>query len=120
MRRLLRGALLVASIGLALHLILPQIPGLERSARRLAGTSHLLVASALVAEVLSELCYAELLGRSVGTVARRRHGLGRWFMFRLTVTGYGASHVLPGGGAMAATITYAALRRRGWIPERWA
>jgi hypothetical protein len=24
--------------------------------------------------------------------------LGRWFMLRLTVTGYGAAHVLPGGG----------------------
>lgn len=29
----------------------------------------------------------------------------------------GASHVLPGGGATAATITYAALRRRGLDPK---
>ncbi len=116
-RGLLRGALLVASIGLALHLILPQIPGLERSARLLAGASHVLVAAALVAELLSELCYAGLLGRSVGMVARKRRGLGWWFMFRLTVTGYGASHVLPGGGATAATVTYGALRRRGLNPK---
>lgn len=106
--------LLVASVGLALHLVLPQIPGLERSARLLTGTSHALVAAALVAELLSEFCYAELLGRSVRIAAgRRRGGIGRWFAFRLTVTGYGASHVLPGGGATAATVTYSVLRRRG-------
>jgi uncharacterized protein (TIRG00374 family) len=39
-------------------------------------------------------------------------------MFRLTVTGYGASHVLPGGGATAAAVTYGALRRKDLDPER--
>jgi hypothetical protein len=67
--RALRGALLVASIGLALHLVFPQIPRIERSLRLISDTSHLLVGTAFVAEVLSELCYAELLGRSVETVS---------------------------------------------------
>jgi hypothetical protein len=71
-RRALRGILMVTSIGLALQLVLPEIPGLERSLQLISGTSHLLVGAAFVAEVLSELCYAELLGRSVGTVS----GLG--------------------------------------------
>jgi glycosyltransferase 2 family protein len=115
-RGLLRGALLVGSIGLALHLVLPQIPGIERSLWLVAGTSHALVATAFFAELASELCYAELLGRSVGTTNGRRPG--RWFMLRLTVTGYGAAHVLPGGGAAAATVTYGALRREGFDPER--
>jgi uncharacterized protein (TIRG00374 family) len=125
-RRALRGVLLVTSIGLALHLVLPQIPGLERSLRLVVGTSHLLVGAAFAAEVLSELCYAELLRRSVGTIARlgissrvrRRRGIGRWFMLRLTVTGYGISHVFPGGGAVATTMTYRVLRRRGFDPEK--
>jgi uncharacterized protein (TIRG00374 family) len=125
-RRALRGILLIASIGLALHLVLPQIPGLERSLRLVVGTSHLLVGAAFVAEVLSELCYAELLRRSVRTIARpgfsshvrRRRGIGRWFMLRLTVTGYGISHVLPGGGAVATTVTYRVLRHRGFDPEK--
>jgi len=34
-------------------------------------------------------------------------------MLRLTICGYGAAHVLPGGGAAAATVTYGALRARG-------
>jgi uncharacterized protein (TIRG00374 family) len=122
----LRGVLLVASIGLALHLVLPQIPGLERSLRLIVGTSHLLVGAAFVAEVSSELCYAELLGRSVGTIARPRYssrvgrhrGIERWFMLRLTVTGYGAAHVFPGGGAVATTMTYRVLRQRGLDPEK--
>ncbi len=123
MRRLLRGGLLVGSIGLALHLVLPQIPGIERSLRLVAETSHLLVGAAFLAELASEACYAELLGRSVGAVprsrtSRRPRGPGRWFMLRLTVTGYGAAHVLPGGGATAAAVTYGALRRKGLDPER--
>jgi uncharacterized protein (TIRG00374 family) len=115
-RRLLRGALLVGSLGLAVHLVLPQIPGIERSLRLLADASYVLVGAALVAEIASELCYAELLGRLVGAAHTRKPG--RWFMLRLTVTGYGASHVLPGGGAAAATVTYEALRRKGFGAER--
>ena len=120
-RRLVRGVVLVGSIGLALHLVLPQIPGLERSLQLIAGTSHLLVGAAFLAELLSELCYAELLGRSVGVIATGSspnfREPGRWFMLRLTVTGYGAAHVLPGGGAASAAVTYGALRRKGYDPE---
>jgi glycosyltransferase 2 family protein len=125
-RRALRVVLLVTSIGLALHLVFPQIPGIERSLQLIASTSHLLVGAAFVAEVLSELCYAELLRRSVGTVSgpgfssrdRRHRGIGLCFMLRLTVTGYGVSHVLPGGGAAAATVTYDVLRRKGFDAQK--
>ena len=116
MRRLIRGVLLVGSIGLAVHLILPEIPGIARSLRLVAGTSHLLVGAAFLAELASEMCYAELLRRSVGAMDTRRPG--RWFMLRLTLTGYGAAHVLPGGGAAAATVTYDALRLEGLKPAR--
>jgi uncharacterized protein (TIRG00374 family) len=127
-RRALRSTLLVASIGLALHLVLPQIPGLERSLRLVTGTSHSLVVAAFVMELASELCYAELLGQAVKMVSgaglsrrsRRRRGIGRWFMLRLTVTGYGVAHVLPGGGAAAATVTYGVLRRKGFDAEKVA
>jgi uncharacterized protein (TIRG00374 family) len=121
-KRWVRGVLLVGSIGLALHLVLPQIPGLEKSLRLVAGTSHLLVGGAFLAELVSELCYAELLGRSVGVISAgdsspRPRGPRRWFMLRLTVTGYGAAHVLPGGGAAATAVAYGALRRQGYNSE---
>ena len=51
----MRGTLLVGSIGLTLHLVLPQIPGIERSLRLVADTSHLLAGVALLAEFASEL-----------------------------------------------------------------
>jgi glycosyltransferase 2 family protein len=120
----LRSALLVASIGLALHLVLPHIPGLERSLRLVVDTSHLLVEVAFVVELAGELSYAELLGQAVRIVSgsglslksRRRRGIGRWFMLRLTVTGYGVAHILPGGGA--ATVTYGVLRSKGFDPAK--
>jgi uncharacterized protein (TIRG00374 family) len=121
-RKLVRGVLFVGSVGLALHLVLPQIPGLERSLRLVADTSHPLVGAAFLAELLSEVCYAELLGRSVGAIftagsSSSSRRLGRWFMLRLTITGYGAAHVLPGGGAAAATVTYSVFRRKGYDPQ---
>jgi glycosyltransferase 2 family protein len=120
-RTVVRNVLYLASVGLAVHLILPQIPGLERSAELVARATPLLVVAAFVAETASEACYAELLGRSVAAASRMgttvrsrsRSGLGFWFTLRLTVCGYGAAHVLPGGGAAAATVTYGALRARG-------
>lgn len=120
-RTVLRNVVYLASLGLAVHLILPQLPGLEHSAGLVAEASPLLVGAAFVAELLSEMSYAELLGRSVAAASRSdtdvrsrtSRGLGPFFMLRLTVCGYGAAHVLPGGGAAAATVTYAALRARG-------
>lgn len=119
--KIARNVFLLVSIGLAIHLILPQIPGIEKSLKLAVGTSHALVFAAFTAELLSELSYAELLGRTVGITSnfgtsrhiRNRRGLGTWFMWRLTVCGYGAAHVLPGSGAAAAAVTYSALRTKG-------
>lgn len=126
MRQLLRGALYLLSIGLAVHLVLPQVSGLERSAKLIAEASPFLIGAAFLAELLSASCYAELLGRSVGRASgmgnsmrfRRRRGLGRWFMLRLTISEAGASHVLPGGGLSMAAVTYSALRTRGFEPVK--
>src|SRR5215217_5181915 len=63
------------------------------TAKLVAGAAPPLVIAAFVAEVLSEACYAGLLGRSVAAASRMgtaprsrsRRGLGPWFMLRLTV-----------------------------------
>jgi glycosyltransferase 2 family protein len=124
-RTLLRSVLYLASIGLALHLILPQIPGIERSLVLISDSSGALLVAALLTIFASQMCYAELLGRSAGAAVgvapwakRRRVGLGRWFMFRLTLTEHGAARVLPGGGSSAAAVTYTGLRYRGLKPAR--
>ncbi len=124
-KRLLRGALYLASIGLALHLILPQIPGIEYSLVLVSESSRPLLLAALLAIFASQMCYAELLGRSAGAAIggvryrkRRLVGLGRWFMLRLTLAEHGAARVLPGGGSSAAAVTYTGLRSRGLKPTR--
>ncbi len=125
-RTILRHVLFLLSIGLAVHLILPEITGVQRSAQLIARAAPALILAAFLAEVASQLCYAELMGRAVGAASwvgttiqrRRRGGLGRWFMFRLAVSETGASHVLPGGGASMAAVTYMALKGRGFRPEK--
>ena len=121
----MRSVLYLASVGLALHLILPQIPGIERSLVLISESSVPLIAAAFLAIFASQMCYAELLGRSTGAAAgivpstkRRRMGLGRWFMLRLTLAEHGAARVLPGGGSSAAAVTYTGLRSRGLKPTR--
>jgi len=116
----------LASAGLALHLVLPQLPGIRRSLGLVAGSSGPLLVAAFGAILASFLCYGEILGRSAGAAAgfgasakrRRRRGLGRFFTLRLTVVVHGAYRVLPGGGGATAAVTYAALRTRGLSPAK--
>ena len=118
----------LASAGLALHLVLPQLPGIRRSLGLVADSSRPLLVAAFGAILSSFLCYGELLGRSSGAAAgfgasikrRRRSGLGRFFTLRLTVVVHGAYRVLPGGGGATAAVTYAALRTRGLSPAKVA
>ncbi len=125
-RTVLRHVLYLLSIGLAVHLILPEIAGIERSTQLIAKAAPALILAAFLAELASQLCYAELMGRAIGAASwtgtsirrRKRRGLGRWFMFRLAIAETGASHILPGGGASMAAVTYMALRNRGFRPQK--
>ena len=125
-RALLQAVLYLASVGLALYLVLPQLPGIRRSLELVMGSSGPLLAAAFGAILASFLCYGELLGRSAGAAAgygaslrrRKRSGLGRFFTLRLTVVIHGAFRVLPGGGGASAAVTYGALRARGLAPAK--
>lgn len=126
---LLRTVLYVASVGLALYLILPQLPGIERSVVLVSRSSVPLLVAAFLVFFGSQMCYALLLSRSTAAATglalassrrRGRRGLGLWFMLRLTVAEHGAARVLPGGGSAAAAVTYSALRSRGLAPARVA
>jgi uncharacterized protein (TIRG00374 family) len=112
----------VASLGVALYLLVPLLPGLEHAVGVVARASKPHLVAALAVELCSLLCYSELLARSVVAAARMRPslkrrrlaGLGPWFTFRLAVCGLGAGRVFPGGGALLAGIALEALRRRGF------
>jgi len=113
--------LYVAFLGVVLYLLLPQLPGLKRSATVLGGASELLLVAALAAEIISLMCFSEVLGRSVVAASktrpslkeRRRTGLGPWFVFRLAIIGLEAGRLLPGGAVLQVGITLKEFRRRG-------
>ena len=117
----IRNALYVAFLGIVLYLLLPFLPGLERSATVLVRASKLLLAIALAAEISSLTCFSEVLGRSVILASkmrpslreRRRGGLGPWFVFRLAIVGLEAGKLLPGGAVLQVGITIEEFRRRG-------
>ena len=117
----LRNVLYVALLGVVLYLLLPLLPGLKRSAAVLGGASESLLVVALTAEIISLMCYSEVLGRSVVAASkmrpslkeRRRSGLGPWFVFRLAIIGLEAGRLLPGGAVLQVGITLEEFRRRG-------
>jgi len=117
--------LYVAFLGVVLYLLLPQLPGLKRSAIVLGGASELLLVAALAAEIISLMCFSEVLGRSVVAASqmrpslkeRRRTGLGQWFVFRLAIIGLEAGRLLPGGAVLQVGITLEEFRRRGLKTE---
>jgi glycosyltransferase 2 family protein len=121
----LRNVLYVISLAVALYLLVPQLPGLEHSANVLDGSSEPFLMAALAAEIMSLVCYSEVLGNAVVAASRirpslerrRRSGLGPWFMFRLAVTGHEAGRLLPGGAVLQVGIILDELRRRGLKPE---
>jgi hypothetical protein len=57
-RTLLKSVLYLASVGLALHLILPQLPGIERSLVLISDSSVPLITAAFLAILASQMCYA--------------------------------------------------------------
>jgi hypothetical protein len=68
-RTLLRHVLYLLSIGLAVHLILPEIAGIEHSTRLITKAAPALILAAFLAEVASQFCYAELMGRTIGAAS---------------------------------------------------
>jgi uncharacterized protein (TIRG00374 family) len=121
----LRNVLYVTSLGVALYLLVPQLPGLEHSANVLDGSSEPFLMAALAAEITSLVCYSEVLGNAVVAASRirpslerrRRSGLGPWFVFRLALTGHEAGRLLPGGAVLQVSIILDELRRRGLKAE---
>ena len=74
---LARNVLYVASLGIALYLLLPLLPEIEHSADAMTKASKPLLAVALGAELLSILSYSELLARLVVIAAKMRASLQR-------------------------------------------
>jgi uncharacterized protein (TIRG00374 family) len=106
----LRIALILGSLFLAIHLLLPQVAGLEATGRRLAHASWWLLGAALLLEVTSFAAYGELT-RSV--LASGGTKVGRWLMQRIAIVGASLGKTLPGGTTAATAVILRTLVSHG-------
>jgi uncharacterized membrane protein YbhN (UPF0104 family) len=114
-RRAPRTALEILGLGLGIHLLLPQLAGLQATGRALARATWWLVPAVLALEAGSLLAYAELVRtvmRSVGEPAPRT------LVWRTTLVGNALGRAMPGGSTTALAVIAGALRRAGLDPVR--
>lgn len=104
---------LVAEIGalaLGVHLLLPQLSGLERTGEQLARATWWLPVVVVVLEAASLLAYGQLLTTTMGRSGPRP----RWGLVQRTVVvGLSLGRTLPAGSAAAFAVTVQALGRSG-------
>jgi uncharacterized protein (TIRG00374 family) len=110
-----RHALEIATIALAVYLLLPQLAGLEATGEALARSSWSVLAAVVALKVASLLAYAQ-----VGILMVRRTGERppKALMQRMTVVGLSLGRTLPGGSAAAMALNIRLLAARGVDPAR--
>ena len=106
---------ILLSVGLVVFvfefLVVPQLAGARKSLHLLSSLNPLLVAVAVVLEIASLYCYAELT-RAV----LYPYTISRYNATRVTLAGHAISHVLPGGTAPAGALSYRILSELG-VPK---
>jgi len=116
-RRVLGAGLRLGSAALAVHLVLPQLAGLEATGRALATATWWAAVAVVGLEVASLAAYGALTAvvlRGMGTVVPV--GLA----VRASVVGTAVGRTLPGGNAAALALNVTALRAAGVDPTRGA
>lgn len=101
---------MIASLFLAVHLVLPQIAGLRRTTETLARGSWWLPAVMIALEAGSFAAYAEL---TLALLRAQGQRPPRGLVQRATVVGASLGKTLPGGTTTALAVLVATLRRAG-------
>lgn len=108
--RWVRGVgIILLTVALVEYLVVPQLVEARSELRLFADASVWLMALALALEAGSLLCYTSLTQAVLPATAR----LAFTTQLRIDLTGLGASHLLPGGGASAAALRYRLMTTRG-------
>jgi uncharacterized membrane protein YbhN (UPF0104 family) len=107
-----RIGLLVLTVALVEYLAVPQVLEARSELGLFSNTSPWLLMLALALEVASLLAYTSL----TQTILSADVQLPFFEQFRIDLTGLGASHLLPGGGASAAALRYQLMTSRGVPP----
>jgi len=109
-RTAVRFTVQLAVIALAVHLVLPQLAGLEATGRALARATWWVPLLVLVLEAASLLAYAELLRVVLASMGQPAP---RGLLQRATIAGLSLGRSLPGGNAAALAVTVSSLRAAG-------
>jgi uncharacterized protein (TIRG00374 family) len=107
-----RIGLLVLSVALVEYLAVPQLMKARSELRLFTDASPWMLVLALALEAASLLAYTCL----TQTILRADAQLRFFEQLRIDLTGLGASHLLPGGGASAAALRYRLMTSRGVSP----
>jgi uncharacterized protein (TIRG00374 family) len=109
LRLLVASLLLVAAV---VYGVLPFVVIARRELDVVADAAVWVLVAALLVEVAAVVCYTFL----TQAVLSRSDRLGLGTQLRIDVTGLGASHMLPGGGATAAALRYELMTDAGVAP----
>jgi uncharacterized membrane protein YbhN (UPF0104 family) len=108
-----RVGLVVLGVAVVEYLAVPQFLEARSELRLFSGASPWLLPLAFALQAASLLAYTAL----TQTVLSADVQLPFSQQLRIDLTGYGASHVLPGGGASAAALRYRLMTARGIPPD---
>lgn len=114
-RRLLRSGLTMATLGLGIHLLLPQLAGLRATGTAIARTSWWLPVVVIGLEAVSLGAYGQLL---VTLLRRSGEPTDVRFVQRTVLVGNAVGRALPGGTGAAFAIVLTGFRSRGLDPVR--
>jgi uncharacterized protein (TIRG00374 family) len=93
------------------YFVLPQVVGAHDALERVKGIDGVWVGLALLLEIAALLAYTMLTQAVLG-----ESRLSYWRQLRIDLTGYGTSHVVPGGGATAAGLRFRLMTVSGIRP----
>lgn len=100
---------MLLAVWLVEYVVIPQLAGARESWEATRTGDLWWLSVAFVLQAASLLCFTGLT-----VVVLRSSGAPAYFtMFRIDLTGYGLSHVIPGGGASAAAVRFRLMWRAG-------
>ena len=108
-----RGGLLIIAVVAVEYLVLPKLVGASGDLSLLRSAEPTLLVLALVLEMSSLTCYSLLTRASLPDTGVPAFST----LMRIDLTGFGLSHVVPGGGATAAAVRIRLLVQAGVPPH---
>ena len=112
-RRLVRSLVMMLTLGLGVHLLLPQLAGLQATGEAIARASWWLLPAVVLLEAASLAAYGRLL---LTLLMRAGASVGEGFVQRTVLVGNAVGRALPASTGAAFALMLDGFRRRGLDP----